>query len=78
MKYTITALPLAKTLREKRWTIQRLSKETGISTTTLYKFSRDEKPGIQFKTLAAICSALDCNIQGIIQVWPDEDPKEKK
>lgn len=47
-------------LKERGRTFYWLSKQTGISHTTLWRLKKDKALGINFETLKKICQALEC------------------
>jgi putative transcriptional regulator len=48
-------------LAEREMSFYRLSKETGISHTTLWRLKKDKALGINFVTLEKLCQTLNCN-----------------
>ena len=53
---------------ERRITISKIAKETGISRTTLTNLKRNNEKGIQFQTLALLLQYLDCSFDDIFEV----------
>lgn len=49
-----------KLLAKERRTFYWLSKETGVSHTTLWRLKKGKAVGINFETLEKICRALQC------------------
>ena len=45
-----------------------LSKQTGISHTTLWRFKKGKALGINFVTLEKICEALECELGDILKL----------
>ena len=68
----ISTLPLRLTLTRKGWSVLRLADETGISPTTLYKFTGNNAKAIRFDNLAAICDALECQVEDVFKVEQGE------
>ena len=59
----------AKLLVERGETVNSLSRATGISRPTLYRYYYGEKvKGIQFNTLDALCKHFDMPVQDVIDV----------
>jgi|SRR3954452_14977549 putative transcriptional regulator len=52
-----------------------LSKETGISYTTLWRLKKGRALGINFATLLKLCGALECRPGDLITIT--ETPKER-
>ena len=47
---------------------------SGITTTALAKLGRDEN--VNTEVLAKICKTLDCKIEDIMEMVPDEEEKK--
>jgi putative transcriptional regulator len=61
MYHPIMIVPrIDKLLAKERRTFYWLSKETGISHTTLWRLRKGKAVGINFETLEKICRALRC------------------
>lgn len=59
----------AKLLAERGETVNSLSRATGISRPTLYRYYYGvEAKGIQFNTLDALCKHFDMSVQDVIEV----------
>ena len=67
----ISYLPLWKLLLDKRLIKTDLLKMADISTTTLAKLSKDQSVGMEI--MARICTALNCEIEDIVEMVPNED-----
>ncbi|HKP45514.1 MAG TPA: helix-turn-helix domain-containing protein [Pyrinomonadaceae bacterium] len=52
-----------------------LSKETGISHTTLWRLKKGKALGINFDTLEKICSALACQPGDVLAIENKKAPK---
>lgn len=55
-------------LAERRKKISQLSKETGISRTTLTSLCYDKAKGVTFEVLDKLCNALNCSVGDILKV----------
>ena len=55
-------------LEERGRTFYWLSKETGISHTTLWRLKKGKALGINFGTLEGICSALECQPGDVLRL----------
>lgn len=59
----------AKLIVERGETVNSLSRATGVSRPTLYRYYYGEKTkGIQFDTLDALCKHFDMSVQDVIDV----------
>ena len=57
----------AKLIVERGETVNSLSRATGVSRPTLYRYYYGEKTkGIQFETLDALCKHFDMSVQDVI------------
>jgi putative transcriptional regulator len=56
----ITKVRIDELLKERGRSFYWLSKQTGISHTTLWRLKKGKALGINFVTLEKICLALDC------------------
>ena len=61
---------LWKLLIDKNMNKTELRMASGITTTALAKLGRDEN--VNTEVLAKICKALDCKIEDIMEMVPDE------
>jgi putative transcriptional regulator len=59
---------LAKEKRSFYW----LSKETGVSHTTLWRLKKGKAVGINFETLERICRALKCQPGDVLYLTKDQ------
>lgn len=59
---------IGRLLKEKKRTFYWLSKETGISHTTLWRLKKRKALGINFGTLEKICQALECQPGDILTI----------
>ena len=62
---------LWKLLIDKNMNKTELRMASGITTTALAKLGRDEN--VNTEVLAKICKALDCKIEDIMEMIPDEE-----
>ncbi len=74
MANTISYNKLWKLLIDKNMNKQDLKKLSGISTASIAKLGKGEN--ITTTVLLKICSALDCNIEDIMEVVKTEVPDE--
>lgn len=51
-----------------------LSKETGISYSTLWRLKKGKAMGINFVTLEKICTALGCEPGNLLKIVPEKSP----
>ena len=61
---------LWKLLIDKNMNKTELRRASGITTTALAKLGRDEN--VNTEVLAKICQTLDCKIEDIMELVPDE------
>lgn len=59
---------ISKLLKEKKHTFYWLSKETGISHTTLWRLKKGKALGINFGTLEKLCETLECQPGDILTI----------
>lgn len=64
-------------LKEKKRTFYWLSKETGISHTTLWRFKKGKALGINFGTLEKICRALECQPGDVLTIKTKNKVRDK-
>lgn len=58
----------SKILGEKRLSITKISKGTGVSRTTLTSIYYDRAEGIKLETLEKLCRYLNCKIDNIFEI----------
>jgi putative transcriptional regulator len=63
-------------LVKHRRTFYWLSKQTGISYTTLWRLKKGNSLGINFATLEKICQALECQPGDILKLDNAKEDKE--
>ena len=71
IKITIDAL-----LKEQGHSFYWLSKETGVSHTTLWRLKKDKALGINFETLEKLCLALGCQPGDVLRVGKQKTKKK--
>lgn len=64
---------LWKLLIDKDMTKGQMRQKSGITTNSLAKLGKDET--VRVDVLAKICGALNCNIEDIVEVIPDEEER---
>jgi len=62
------AIPIDELLGKRNQSFYWLSKETGLSYTTLWRLKKGKALGINFATLEKICGALQCNPGDVLQL----------
>jgi putative transcriptional regulator len=65
-------------LREQSRTFYWLSKETGVSHTTLWRLKKDKAHCITFNTLESICQALDCQPGDVLSLPPVKKKNKRR
>jgi putative transcriptional regulator len=66
-------------LERRRRTFYWLSKETGISHTTLWRLKKGKALGINFDTLEKLCAALECQPGDVLSLNNEKRiPKQRK
>ena len=69
---TIMIVPrIDKLLAKEKRTFYWLSKETGVSHTTLWRLKKGKAVGINFETLEKICGALRCQPGDVLVLTND-------
>jgi putative transcriptional regulator len=64
-------------LEERGRSFYWLSKQTGVSHTTLWRLKKGKALGINFITLEKICQALDCAPGDILKFETEKKPLQK-
>jgi putative transcriptional regulator len=62
---------LDELLEQRGMTLTELSKRVGVSLVNLSVLKNDRAKAIRFSTLAAICSALGCEVGDLLVSGPD-------
>lgn len=66
---------LWKLLIDRKMMKKELAQRAGISSFTLAKMSNDDN--VTTDTLSKICRALECNIEDIMEIVPEENTTSK-
>ncbi|MFC9772167.1 MULTISPECIES: helix-turn-helix domain-containing protein [unclassified Pseudarthrobacter] len=61
---------LDELLEQRGMTLTDLSKRVGVSLVNLSVLKNDRAKAIRFSTLAAVCSALDCEVGDLLVTEP--------
>ena len=61
---------LDELLEQRGMTLTELSKRVGVSLVNLSVLKNDRAKAIRFSTLAAVCSALDCEVGDLLVTEP--------
>ncbi len=70
MALRVSYKPLWHTLVDKGWSKNKLRQEAQLTTNIIANMGKDK--GINFETLAKICSTLECDISDVIMLVEDE------
>lgn len=65
-------LRLDRMMVEKKISLNELAERVGISNVNMSKIKNNRVTAIRFSTLAAICSALDCEVGEILEYQKSE------
>lgn len=65
-------------LEKRERTFYWLSKQTGVSHTTLWRLKKGKALGINFATLEKICEALDCEPGDILRLVSEKKMNKQK
>ena len=65
-------------LQERGQTLYWLSRTTGVSYTTLWRFTKDRALGINFATLEKMCIALECAPGDLMELAKGERKKQAR
>ena len=66
----VTYKKLWHILLDKDWKKKDLQEKAGLTRYTMYKLGKDET--VTTETLAKICRALDCTVDDIIEILPED------
>ena len=69
---------LLEVLARKRMKMAELSRRTGIAYSTINNFANERVERVDLKTLARICSALDCQPADLLECMPHEEARPSK
>lgn len=64
-------------MAKRKMSLNELSERVGITLANLSVLKNNKARAIRFSTLDAICRALDCTPQDILEYRPDEGPNEE-
>ena len=64
---------LSTLLGEKRMKMVELSKETGISKTTILNMYHDRVSMIKYSIISRICTVLECSIDDLLEFTPESE-----
>ena len=59
-------------MARRKMSLNELSEKVGITLANLSILKNNKAKAIRFSTLDAICKALDCNVEDIIEYVPEE------
>ena len=59
-------------MARRKMSLNELSDKVGITLANLSVLKNNKAKAIRFSTLDAICKALDCNVEDIIEYVPEE------
>ena len=74
---TVIEIKIDKVLEGRGRTFYWLSKETGISHTTLWRLKKGKALGINFVTLEKICGVLDCQPGDVLRLTEAKKGKKR-
>lgn len=64
-------------MAKRKISLGELAQRVGITLANLSILKNNKAKAIRFSTLSAICKALDCNVEDIIEYIPDTEETEK-
>jgi putative transcriptional regulator len=59
-------------MAKRKMSLNELSERVGITLANLSILKNNKAKAIRFSTLEALCKALDCNVEDIIEYRPDQ------
>lgn len=59
-------------MAKRKMSLNELSDKVGITLANLSVLKNNKAKAIRFSTLDAICSALECRVEDILEFTPDE------
>lgn len=62
-------------MARRKMSLNELSEKVGITLANLSVLKNNKAKAIRFSTLDAICKALNCNVEDIIEYVQEEDDK---
>ena len=63
-------------MAKRKMSLSDLSQKVGITIANLSILKNNKAKAIRFSTLDAICRALDCKVEDILEFKPDEPQQE--
>lgn len=60
-------------MAKRKMSLNQLSEKVGITLANLSILKNNKAKAIRFSTLDAICNALQCNVEDILEFVPDEN-----
>lgn len=63
-------------MAKKKMSLSELAERVGITLANLSILKNNKAKAIRFSTLEAICQALDCRVEDILEYVPKPDKKE--
>ncbi|MBP3321493.1 MAG: helix-turn-helix transcriptional regulator [Clostridia bacterium] len=63
-------------MAKRKMSLSDLSEKVGITIANLSILKNNKAKAIRFSTLDAICRALDCKVEDILEFKPDEPQQE--
>ncbi|MCQ2431558.1 MAG: helix-turn-helix transcriptional regulator [Clostridia bacterium] len=63
-------------MAKRKMSLNELSERVGITLANLSILKNNKAKAIRFSTLDAICRALDCHVEDILEYVPGIDPEE--
>ena len=64
-------------MAKRKMSLSDLSEKVGITIANLSILKNNKANAIRFSTLDAICKALDCKVEDILEFRPDEKEEQK-
>ena len=64
-------------MAKRKMSLSDLSEKVGITIANLSILKNNKAKAIRFSTLDAICRALDCKVEDILEFRPDEKEEQK-
>ena len=72
MKKTMIMVNLDVMMAKRKMSLGELSEKVGITLANLSVLKNNKAKAIRFSTLDAICRALDCRVEDILEYVPEE------
>ena len=64
-------------MAKRKMSLSDLSEKVGLTIANLSILKNNKAKAIRFSTLDAICKALDCKVEDILEFRPDEKEEQK-